>query len=411
MSLENKVKRRLDRRLLFSLHGWFALPLWGFVLLTCATGSLCVISQEITWLYEPSVRVKPEAGRPRYDLITANIDRSYPGAKIDSIYIDEPYLACRVRVHFTEGERATLLVNPHTGVIQGEVNGTGFRGFTLALHGWLFLPWQDDYSVGWYLVTFLSIPLMGSLLTGLLLFKRFWRLFYRPKLRLLRGSRVFWGDLHRLLGVWSIWFVLIISISGLWFLVQGVLAQNETNLYPQVPALPSQSLMKVQAGREVRALSLAQLLVKAEPELKGLSIKLIQLPKHSEGVVTIQGSRQWSVFSRNVNAIYLNPYTGGLVGSHNPNNVSLLQATVGLMAPLHFGNFGGLTIKVIWFLFGLVLCFMVASGFLIWAKRLYAMECKPLGRKSSKPNSSVFWRGFRYISWLFVLLPAYYYFQ
>lgn len=108
----------------------------------------------------------------------------------------------------------------------------------LALHGWLLFPWQDNYSVGWYLVTSVSIPLLGSLITGLLVFKRFWRVYYWPRLR----TR----------GIEDLTALQLISVS---------------------------------------------------------------------------------------------------------------------MVPLHFGDFGGLVFKLIWFLFGGLLSIMVCSGFFIWSRR------------------------------------------
>ena len=39
------------------------------------------------------------------------------------------------------------------------------------------------------------------------------------------------------------------------------------------------------------------------------------------------------------------------------------------MRPLHTGDFGGIWVKLIWFVFGLLLSMMVLSGLLIWSKR------------------------------------------
>jgi hypothetical protein len=50
----------------------------------------------------------------------------------------------------------------------------------------------------------------------------FWKGFFKPTLRIRHGARIFWGDFHRLSGIWSIWFIAVISITGTWFLIQAI---------------------------------------------------------------------------------------------------------------------------------------------------------------------------------------------
>ncbi|MOA60287.1 hypothetical protein D3C78_1851240 [compost metagenome] len=53
------------------------------------------------------------------------------------------------------------------------------------------------------------------------------------------------------------------------------------------------------------------------------------------------------------------------------------------MRPLHTGDFGGLWIKLVWFVFGLLLSMMVLSGLLVWSKRTLIASAKELRRASS----------------------------
>ena len=86
------------------------------------------------------------------------------------------------------------------------------------MHGWWLVPFNNGYSWGWYLVSLLGLPMLASLVTGLVVYKRFWKGFFKPRLRI--SQRIFWGDFHRLSGIWSIWFIAIISITGTWFLIR-----------------------------------------------------------------------------------------------------------------------------------------------------------------------------------------------
>ncbi|NMH87236.1 PepSY-associated TM helix domain-containing protein [Flavivirga algicola] len=62
----------------------------------------------------------------------------------------------------------------------------------------------------------------------------------------------------------------------------------------------------------------------------------------------------------------LDPYTGKIERKKNPNNLKYTQDTQRLMDRLHFANFGGLPIKIIYFILALVTCFVIITGVLIW---------------------------------------------
>ena len=70
------------------------------------------------------------------------------------------------------------------------------------------------------LVAALSLPLLITLTSSLFIYKRWWRGFFSWP----RGDRPrrLWGDLHRLLGVWSLWFIALIAATGGWYLVESL---------------------------------------------------------------------------------------------------------------------------------------------------------------------------------------------
>jgi uncharacterized iron-regulated membrane protein len=94
---------------------------------------------------------------------------------------DESHFALDVEVSYPDGRSATVYVNPYTGTIQGTAPTFDFKAFTRALHGWWLVPFTNGYSWGWYLVSFLGLPMLASLVTGLVVYKRFWKGFFaRP---------------------------------------------------------------------------------------------------------------------------------------------------------------------------------------------------------------------------------------
>lgn len=383
--LQNKAPRRSNKSFWFALHGWLTIPIWGLLLLISVTGTLCVISQEITWLVSPEVRAEnPDNAPPlSFDALASIVTKAHPGAQLQSVQDNAPYLAYLVRASLPNGDRKLLHVNQYTGQLQGETQGISFRGFMLALHGWLLFPWQDNYNVGWYVVTAVSIPLLASLITGLILVKRFWRVFYRPRLRIGKGARVFWGDAHRLVGVWSMWFVLVISASGFWFLIQGVLDQNNVATYPSAPVLERESVPVMADGRAPAQVSLDRAVASAQALYPDLQVKFIEFPAHAYAVLTVRGTRGISLLRENANAVHLNPYSGDIVASRSAGDLSFVQFASALLVPLHFGDFGGLVSKGIWFVFGCLLSLMICSGLVIWSKRTVGATQKLRQRSGS----------------------------
>ena len=51
---------------------------------------------------------------------------------------------------------------------------------------------------------------------------------------------------------------------------------------------------------------------------------------------------------------------------HDPRSAGFWSQVNGLMEPLHFGDFGGLALKWLYFLLGMTPAFLSISGTLIW---------------------------------------------
>jgi uncharacterized iron-regulated membrane protein len=77
---------------------------------------------------------------------------------------------------------------------------------------------------------------------------------------------------------------------------------------------------------------------------------------------------------------------------------------------LHFGTFGGLATKLIWFVFGLAMTAVAVSGVAIYATRLAKAERRP---QAWRPGMADAWRGMGLWRWpalagvlvAFLLLP------
>lgn len=379
------MSKKSRSKLWFLVHSWLALPIWFFVLIVCVTGTLAVVSQEIVWLANPEMRASKPSGDAElltYDQILAAIKQAEPKAIVESIVRpDESHFALDVDISYPDGRSVAVYVNPYTGVIQGISPSFNFRQFTRALHGWWLVPFTNGFSWGWYLVSFLGLPMLASLVTGLVVYKRFWKGFFKPTLRFKHGARIFWGDFHRLSGIWSIWFIAVISITGTWFLIQAILSDNQITISSEavVPVIARDKVPLSAPGVPPPTIALDDAINIASQRIPGFDVSFVGLPSNAYSHLSI-GGRGW--YPLMFQTADINPYNGEIAATHLLSDRSGLEFVTESMRPLHTGDFGGIWIKLVWFFFGLLLSMMVLSGLLIWSKRTALATLHALKRSS-----------------------------
>ncbi|MET0313494.1 MAG: PepSY-associated TM helix domain-containing protein [Hansschlegelia sp.] len=375
-------------RLWFLAHSWLALPIWAFLFFVCLTGTIATVSQEIMWLVDPAQRANPPSADARplgYDAVLSAVERQRPGARLhEMIQPVKPQFALIVEVVTPDGAQRRLYVNPYDGVVQGEQGWFDFRAFIRALHGWLLTPFGPGYAIGWYVVSALSIPLIGSLVTGIVVHKKFWRLYLRPRLRLSNGPRIFWGDLHRLVGVWSIPFIAIIATTALWFLIEAVLYANAVTVAAEGPpsALPREAPPRITRGEAPPQPSIDAAIEAVKARHPDFAPGFIEAPETAYGHVTVWGRGSYPLIFEEAK---VNPYSNTLDSARMVSDRSALELVTESMRPLHVGDFAGLWLKLVYFLFGVMLTAMVFSGMMIWAKRT-ALATSRLVREFRAPT-------------------------
>jgi uncharacterized iron-regulated membrane protein len=359
-------------RIWFLAHSWLALPIWAFLFFVCLTGTIATVSQEIMWLANPAVRANApsaDAVPLGYDEALAAVERQRPGVHPEMIFRSvKSQFALAVQVVQPDGASVRLYVNPYTGDIQGQQGAFDFQQFVRALHGWLLTPFTSGFAIGWYVVSALSIPLLGSLITGIVVYKKFWRAYLSPRLRTSKGSRIFWGDLHRLVAIWSIPFIAIIAVTAGWFLIQAVLFDNAISISTAgaPPVVAREHAPRLKAGEKPPVVSVDRAVEAAKQAFPDLEPGLIQLPFNAFSHVMIFGRGAYPLIFEQA---AVNPYTNAVEWTRRVSDRSALELVTESMRPLHVGDFVGLWLKLVYFVFGVMLTLMSLSGMLIWTKR------------------------------------------
>ena len=359
----------MTQRQWFKLHGWCSLPIWILFCFICITGTIAVFSHELTWLFNENARAINPGGlpaKPISELVTA-VQNAYPSANITTVMTFESYLINAVIFSTETIPSGIAYVNQYTGEIQEVNQGITFINFMRSLHGWLLFPWQSSYSVGYYLVSAMSFVMIGALVTGLVIYKRFWRAYTQPKIRAKQGKKTLLTDLHKHGGVWSIWFLIVMSLTGLWYFTQQVMWHADIDIEAHPPLV---EVSDIPLGEKAEPpVTFADAMKTTEARFPEFRPSYIMMPEHNRDMYKITGGGDTIFFDDYSYRININPWTGEIASETTPETMGALQTIQHIVDPLHYGNIGGIWTKAIWFIFGLILSAMSITGFLIWGSR------------------------------------------
>lgn len=359
----------MTQRQWFKLHGWCSLPIWVLFCFICITGTLSVFSHELTWLFNENARALNPNDLPALPVadIVAAVKAQYPSAHITTVVGFESYLTQAVLFSSDTIPAGTAYVNQYTGQLQEVNQGITFINFMRTLHGWLFFPWQSSYSVGYYLVSGMSFVMIGALITGLVIYKRFWRAYTQPKVRAKQGKKSLLTDLHKHGGAWSIWFLIVMSLTGLWYFTQQVLWHADIDIESHPPVV---NVADIPLGEKAQApVSLADAMETTRERFPEFQTGYIMMPEHNRDTFKIMGGGNDIFYDSTSYRLDINPWTGDIEREITPASMNPLQTIQHITDPLHYGTIGGIWTKAIWFIFGLILSAMSITGFMLWGSR------------------------------------------
>lgn len=401
------------------IHSLIGLKLSLIFSLVLVTGTIAVFAEEIDWLLYSEIRVTPQEQKMNEGEILERLTEAMPGVGISGFTTssDRERSAAFATLSPPGGGFQKVWVDPYTGEVKGVTPFLTVGEFLSILHKNLFMP-----LIGRALVNVFGVLCLIGLVSGLFTYRRFWKHFFSWP-RLGQGSRVFLSDLHKLIGLWGLWFVLIIGVTGSWWFYHNPLVFYK--LAPQIlpaktidPQLSREDLNKLHAGIPT-PLSSAVIVDAVKKENPNFDVIMLQPPEHSGMAYVVRGTQHDLLTSKWSSAYYVNPYTAEIIGHRLTSEMTPLQRFDNAMVPLHYGTFGysgtaDLTVKTIWFVFGLGMSILSISGMVIYYQRTKVASRKLIATTPWKRASVKSWRilrpwggpmsALKYLNWGFILV-------
>lgn len=363
-------------RATFEIHAWLGLSFCLLLTVILLSGTLAVFRDEIDWLIYPQARVTPGPERVPIEQVLAAVRAAHPDmGLIGQVPLQGagPRTALNIIAVSPKDGVRRIWVDPYRGIVQGTTPFMMPGYFIGQFHSFLMIP-----TWGYVIVCSFSFFMLASLITGLVTYRKFWRGFFRwPRSR---NLRTLMGDLHRLGGIWSIWFLVIMVLTSFFYfwirvgepLLNFPKAVAEHH-HPQI----ADDVLDRMGPQPPATLSLDVLMARVHAAFPDFDVSYVEMPGVHGGLVTFSGNTG-EVFGPNLSEVHVDPYSGAIMESHLSRDGFTSAYIRVLTDAFHFGDFAGLISKMIWFLFGVVTTGLSISGMIVfWRRTARHTEYKP----------------------------------
>ena len=345
------------RKLLFKLHLFVALIAGVFVVILGLTGAIMAFEPEIDHLLHARLSyVAPQSRTLSLAEIGDAVTKAFPGERISGYALStSPNLSYQVSV----GRRA-VYVNQYTGEVLGErEGGMDFLGYVHQLHLRLLL--RDKADSGKRIMSWVGVAMVFLLLTGLYL----WWPQKRASIQWTAPSRRVWFDVHNAVGIFSLVFVLILTITGVmigfehatvpWFYK---VTSSEPSRAPDIP-LPPPAAKPIAPDQAIQI---------ARAALPGATPFQINVPG-PKGAYQIRSRFPEDLTPGGRSRVVVDQYTGQVLFAEGSRTAPSGARIVIQNRAIHTGDIFGIPSKAVVSLASVMLVLQFVSGVAMWLKK------------------------------------------
>ena len=365
-----------------SVHKWTSLVCTAFLLMLCVTGLPLVFKHEIDHLLHEEVEPKPVPdGTPKADLdkvVTAGLAR-HPGTVVQFVIWDrdEPeivMLAVGKSIDADPTKNLIVRMDAHTGEYLDSPDVTSRLTYILLkLHTDMFAGLAGKLFLG-----LMGLVFVIAVISGIVVYAPSMRKLEFGTVRVHRPRRVRWLDLHNLLGIVTAAWVLVVGFTGVVNTWADVILKiwqfgqlsEMTGPFKSMPVQHQPS--SLQAAVDTARASV--------PGMVPFFVAYPGTPFTSTGHYAVFMRGDTPLTSRLLKPALVDASTGKFTDARDmPWYVTALFVS----QPLHFGDYGGMPLKIIWGLLDAITIIVLGSGLYLWLRR------SPRARPAVAPGDAV----------------------
>lgn len=363
------MKKRIKKT--FTIHHWLGLVAGIFLLISSITGSVLVFHHDIDHAQFSEQSTLPVPAKAlKIDNSIELIRQAHPGSDIRIPELPEdPNKALKYEIR-QGSSRKWVFVHPETG----ETLSTVAKADKRLVHVLLDIHYNLlSGTPGKILVLLGGLSLIILSITGLLLYRKSLLKVLRFRQRIsFKSRRAFFSSLHRVVGVWSLVFNLLLSITGTW--IAYTIVQS---------AFTPAASHAVAEDTSVATVSVDGMLKKVRKDYPGFDINYLRF---TGGTMTVLGrmATDPSYYGATYSNLQVNLPSGEVQAVSFVRDQPWYKRAITILKPLHFGDYAGLAVKLLYSFFGLMPGLLAISGFFIWRLRN-----KMPSRQKNSPKAKV----------------------
>ncbi|MCW5259390.1 PepSY domain-containing protein [Verminephrobacter eiseniae] len=348
------------------LHSWAGIVTGLLLFIVCLSGAVLVFRHEIDLWANPSLARLPRSERPApLDTVLAQLHQRYPGATVESIALPDavnPNYFAWVRERGAPAHRRTkVALRSDSGAVVGPVDNQ-LGQFLRMLHVFLFFGPRT-------IVGFLGVVMLVLIGTGIVIHRKILAELFTQRWG--RSPRVVLSDLHKCTGIWGLGFHLLIATTGAWMGLAPLFERGYQYLSLGTAAESMASAAARQSAAAAAAIaasmpSLDALHAAAQRAVPGLRTRQVSLRRWGSSTAEVGFGGHLDNHLGSTARVEFDAATGLLKNLRDPRSRGFWSQVDSLMEPLHFGDFGGLALKWLYFMLGLSAALLALSGTLIW---------------------------------------------
>lgn len=354
------------RRIIFNFHLYLGLASGLILVLSGLTGSMIVFREEIETLAHPELMdTTVRDARVPFQTVLYTVQDTYPEDKIFSVRMPRtPQQTYQVRMN--NAHDLLVYADPYSGKILGAHRQEDtLIGWIALLHNDLLIGESGKNILGASALLLIVISITGFVL------------WWPPngKGKITQGLKVNWlapwkrviFDMHRAAGIYSLFFLLIIAITGASLVYNKTAAELANFLAASPPRPASPVSFPSDAGETL--LSIDDLLQQAERILPAATITWVNFPQTPQASLVVRKKSPEESHPNGRNFIYFDQYTGKVLHVEDTTIAPLGARIYNVLYPIHTGAIGGTYTRILQVIIGLMPVILFVTGYVMWRNR------------------------------------------
>ncbi len=354
----------------FNVHKWTSLISTAFLLMLCITGLPLIFYEEIDHLLGKEIEApNVPAGTPELskDVVLQRAMEEIPGKEVKFIFWDAEDHPGQMFVTLADSSEAPIEADHYitmdertAKVLDAPPNEMDFMLVMYYLHVEMLAGIPGKLFLG-----LMGVLFIAAIVSGLVLYGPIMKRFDFGMIRTEKSPRLRWLDLHNLLGVVTLAWAFVVGITG----VINTLADPALDMWRagQLAEMVSEYKDKPKIEGELSSLNAA--LEKAKVAAPGMEVSFVAYPgtlyssKHHYAVY-MKGTTPLT--SRITKPALIDAGTGELT---DMRVLPWYLNAIFISQPFHFGDYGGMPMKIIWAIFDIATIIVLISGLYLWFAR------------------------------------------